>query len=303
MKSKHRHELETNWLATKLGEFIEDVRPYSSTIFGAVVVAIVAFVALSYFTGATSARQSEAWSSYNEAVEGVIPNLEELRLAAEQHAGSEMQRWADMTWADGHVWMAARDYLFNHATATENLNRAAGTYRKLLEDATDAQIESRAHFGLGRVYEMRGELDKAREEYLSVRGGFQELAEVRAKALEETKTKEAYDWLVSAQASRQQTPTGPGTPGQRPDFSVGGIDFPSTTGGDDAGATDGGAATVDDLFSGFDLPDEPDDRYEAEGGSGDIGGATDEAPAASDETESNTGSAGDSSATSESKEP
>jgi predicted negative regulator of RcsB-dependent stress response len=256
MKSKHRHELETNWLAKRLAAWIDTLRPYTSTVFGAVVVVAVGLFAISYFSGSSSAQQSEAWSSYNQAIEGWIPDLDQLRQSAEAHAGTTMQQWADMTWADGHVWMAARDYVPNRAAAMEALNRATGTYRNLLEVSDDERLKSRAHFGLGRVYELRGELDKAGEEYLAVRGGFEQLAKLRAEELAEPDTKQVYDWLATAQASRRATPSGPGTPGQRPDFSAGGLDIPSQR---EDGADDS-AASVENLFRGFDVPAVPEDR-------------------------------------------
>jgi predicted negative regulator of RcsB-dependent stress response len=281
MKSEHRHDLETNLLAKKLATWIEALRPYGSAAFGTALVIAIGVIGFSYFSGSSSARQGQAWSSYNQAIEGWIPDLEKLRLSAEEHAGTTMQRWADMTWADGHVWMAARDYIHNRAAALEALNRASGTYRNLIEESNDERLQSRAHFGLARVYELRGELDKAKEEYLAVRGGFEQLAKSRAEALDDPETKDASAWLATAQAPRRSTPTGPGTPGQRPDFSVGGLDIPSQG---DAGAEDA-PASVDDLFRGFELPDVPEDRYEADGESANAAESDAEQPATDAATE------------------
>ena len=261
MKSQHRHELETNWLAKRLAEWIERLRPYGSTVLGTLVVIAAVLIGFSYYSGSSSGRQSEAWASYNQAIEGWIPDIEKLRQSAEEHAGTTMQRWADMTWADGHVWMAARDYVRNRAAAMEALNRASGTYRNLIEESGDERLRSRAHFGLARGYELRGELDKAREEYLQVSGGFEQLAKARLEELAEPKTKETYDWLATAQAPRRTTPAGPGTPGERPDFSAGGLDIP----GQPAEGASDAPASVDDLFRGFELPEVPDDRYDADG--------------------------------------
>jgi predicted negative regulator of RcsB-dependent stress response len=249
MKSQHRHELETNWLAKRLAKWIDEIRPYSSTIVGVLIVAAILLFGFSYFAGSTASRQSEAWSAYHQAVEGFYPNLDELRQSAEEHAGTAMQQWADVTWADGQVLTAAQYYLVNRSTANEALSRAAGTYRNLLEDTDDERIKGRAQFGLGRVYELRNELDKAREEYYAVRGGFEELAKLRAEQLADPQTVDSYAWLATAQAPLRTTPAGPGTPGQRPDFSAGGLDIPSSG----EATTDG--ETGEDLFQGFELPD------------------------------------------------
>ena len=57
MKSEHRHELETNALAKRLGVVVEKLRPYAPAVLGIVGVAIVGMIALSYINGASAARQ------------------------------------------------------------------------------------------------------------------------------------------------------------------------------------------------------------------------------------------------------
>jgi hypothetical protein len=279
MKSEHRHELETNWLAHHLADFIDRVRPYGPTIFGVLIAAAVAMFGVSYFSTSSTARQSEAWNTYNEAVSGLIPNVLKLRESAAEYPDSPMQQWADITWADGQVWMAARAYIQNRAAAMEALNLAEGAYTSLLAESDDQRLANRAHFGMGRVYELRNDLEKAREEYGKVEGDFKPLAELRAEDLAKPKVKETYDWLATAEAPRRALPTGPGTPGQRPDFSAGDLEIPTADQTPDAGA---GAADVD-LFKGLGMPDLPaqsEDRYNTETApsdntSGDAGSATD----------------------------
>jgi hypothetical protein len=248
MKSEHRHELETNWLAHRVALWLEEVRPYYSLIAGCLLAAAALFFGYSYFSGETATRQSAAWNSYNAAVQGPLPNLETLRESAEEYPDSPMQQWADITWADGQVWMASRAYIQSRPAAMDALNRAASTYQSLLQVSTDERLKDRAHFGLGRAYELQNELDKAREEYGAVKGGFARLAEQRAKQLEEPEVKEAYAWLATAQAPRRALPTGAGTPGQRPDFSPGELEIPA---GGTTTPEPGAAMTVDDLFQGI----------------------------------------------------
>ncbi len=177
-----------------------------------------------------------------------------------------MQQLADVTWADGQVWMASRYFIQNRAAANEALSRAESTYQGLLQESEDERLQGRVHFGLGRVYELRSELDKAREEYLAVKGGFEVLAQQRAKELDEPDTKEAYAWLATAVAPRRTAPVGPGTPGQRPGFAPGELDLPA------AGATtdeSGANISVDELFEGIGETGDKDDpnvtdRYESD---------------------------------------
>src|SRR5690606_32120570 len=132
----------------------------------------------------SEARQAEAWRSYNDAVAGAMPNLEALRKSAGEYPDSPMQEFADVTWADGQVWLASRYYIQNRTAADEAANRAIGAYRSLLAVTDNNRIQSRAHFGLGRIYELQNDLDKAREEYGKVEGGFKVLAEQRIEQLE-----------------------------------------------------------------------------------------------------------------------
>lgn len=248
MKSQHRHELETNWLAKRVGDWLDQIRPYNSLIAGVALAAAALFFGFSYFSGASASRQSEAWNSYNQAVGGLMPNLETLRQSAEEYPDSPMQQWADVTWADGQAWNASFTYFQNRAAAMDMLNLATSTYQGLLQETDDEQLKSRAHFGLGRVYELRNELDKAREEYRAVKGGFAELAEERIKELDEASSKDTYAWLATAQAPRRTAPRGPGTPGQRPDFAPGELEMPA------AGSTpaeSAAAVSVDNLFKGI----------------------------------------------------
>ena len=248
MKSQHRHELETNWLAHHTAIWIERVQPYSSLIVGGLLVIVILMLAYSYFGSESSARQSAAWNSYNEAVEGLLPNLDQLHQSAGEYPDSPMQQFADITWADGQVAIASQSFLQNRAVATEALNRASSTYQGLLRESDDERIKDRAHFGLGRVYELQNDLEKAREEYLSVKGGFAVLAEQRAKQLESQDAKDAYSWLATAESPRRAAPAGPGTPGQRPGFSPGEIELPSAS---STNNETGPSVSIDDLFKGI----------------------------------------------------
>jgi hypothetical protein len=264
MKSEHRHELETNALAKRLGVLVEKLRPYAPAVLGIVGVVLVGMVALTYINGASAARQGETWNAYNQAVEGLIPNLDRLKQAAEENAGTPAQLWANAAWADGQLWMACRAYVQNRPAAIEAANRARTVYESLLQSTTDEHLNNRAQFGLGRVYELRNEPDKAREHYLAVRGGFEDVAKARAEIITDEKSKDIYEWLASAQAPRRAAPTGAGTPGQRPDFSAGDLEMPNPDKGMPAEST---PATGEELLKSF-LPDEgkdTKDRYPSGG--------------------------------------
>lgn len=248
MKSEHRHELETNWLAHHAAIWIEKIQPYNSLIVGGVITILILMFAYSYFGGESSARQAAAWNSFNEAVEGGAPNIDRLREAAEEFPDSPMQQLADITWADGQLYLASRYYLANRAVSNEALNRAMATYQGLLRESRDERLEGRAHFGLARLYELQGDLDKARQEYKLVAGGFAAVAEERLKELDKADMKETYAWLATAEGPRRTSPIGPGVPGQQPQFTPGEIELPAAkTPAEDTSTP----ISVDDLFEGI----------------------------------------------------
>jgi hypothetical protein len=274
MKSQERHRLETNVMAEHLTVWIDKLRPYATSIAGIALTVFIAMFAWSYLTGSSAAWQSQAWDQYNQAIGEPIPNLELLRQSAEEHPGTKMQEMADVAWADGQVWMAARDFLYNHAGAMEALNRASSEYQSILQSSSDSNLINRAHLGLARIYEMQGDAEKAREQYAKITGGYADLAKARAESLSTDRAADAIKWLQTAQVPRPVMPTGPGTPGRSPAFSAGDVPLPggAAPSGEAQKGGVGENASLDALLQGLDLDSPPGtatDRYEA----------TDEAPA------------------------
>jgi tetratricopeptide (TPR) repeat protein len=230
MKSAHRHELETNVLAQKLELYIERWKPYGSWIMGALIAVILAILIASYLAGTSSARRSEAWDAFNQAVTSTPPRIDDLHRAASENPGTPMQQMADITWADSQVFVAARGYLANRAKSLEMLGKAESTYESVLRSTSDADLKERAHLGLARIYEMQNKLDKAKEEYGKVTGAFAAYAKVQAERLAKPETEEAYAWLATAQLPLPKAPAGPGIPGQRPEFSPGEMNLPAASG-------------------------------------------------------------------------
>jgi tetratricopeptide (TPR) repeat protein len=232
MKSAHRHELETNVLAHRLEVYIDRYKPYASRIVG-VLIAIVAVIFIaSYFAGSSSARKSEAWDTFNRTVTstsfGMPPSLDDLHRTAQEYPGTPMQQIADVTWADAQVYIASRTYLANRPKALETLNAAMSAYEGVLQSEKDDRLIGRARLGLARIYEMQNKLDKAREEYGKVTGAYAKYAQAQAERLGKPDVQETYAWLATAQIPLPKSPAGPGTPGQRPEFSPGEMNLPTT---------------------------------------------------------------------------
>ncbi len=264
MKSEHRHDLETNWLAKRLKVVIEQSQPYASTVAGVAAAVVLALLAWTYFAGSSSARHSDAWNSFNQAVIERQPDVERLRELAEEHPGTTMQQLSDVTWADSQVWLAARNYLFDRTGAVEALEKASSRYQSVLGTSNDERLLNRAQLGMARIYEIRGELDKAREEYLKVKGGNEAYAKAQAERLATPESKETYAWLAKAQPARPRPTATQGVPGKEPDFSASDLALPGETGGVPAG-TPADGESLEKLLEGLQLDfgavDEKNDPY------------------------------------------
>ena len=270
MKSAHRHQLETNDLAHRLELYVERYRPYAATIVG-VIVAVIALVVLwSYVVGSSAARRSETWDTYNRAISASpAPNVEELHRTAQEYPGTQMQEMADVTWADSQVFVASRNYLANRQAALDTLAKAMSTYQSVIQTSKDDRLTGRARLGLARIYEMQNQLEKAREQYNQVTGPFAEYAKKQAEQLQKPATQETYAWLATAQVPKATVPMGPGTPGQKPEFSAGEMALPGAGGAEAGTANDAknSAAAIDELLKS--LKDdaktlETPDRYKNE---------------------------------------
>ena len=283
MKAKHRHELETNELAKRLADVIEKSRPYGPTILGVLVAIVVGVMLLSYLSTASSQEQADAWSQYFAAMQTPSVDFDQsmqiLKLSAEEHPNTPMQQWADITWADGQLFFASRVFLQNRDAATEALSRAANAYQSLVKSATEKKIVDRANFGLGCIYEMQDDLDRAKEHYALVGGGFADLAKDRLEKLDDKVTREqlaqSMAWLSKAELPQRPMPSGPGQPGAQPNFSAGDLQMPAAgASGSEAGSpaasgggdvSSGSNATLDDIFNRFNAATETDkaNRYDA----------------------------------------
>jgi tetratricopeptide (TPR) repeat protein len=176
---------------------------------------------------------------------------------------------ADTTWADGQLFAASRQYIQNRNAAKEALNKAAGAYQSVIQSTDNARLKGRARLGLARVYEMQGDLEKARAMYQQVTGPYAEFAKAQAERLAKPEAKETYDWLASAQPPAPPPAMGPGTPGKKPEFSPNDITLPGATGAENptSGESKGSTPSFDELLKstqGETKQGETGDRYKTE---------------------------------------
>ncbi len=222
MKSEHRHDLQTNYLSAGLARWIDKVKPFTGQIITGMVLLAILYAGLSFWDAQTAQQERAAWDAYAYATDTRDPELEKLQRIAsnEEFAGTKMQEWAYVSWADRQVLNAMGSYLYEREKTQDRLRNVTGVYEGLASSASDPQVLNRARFGLGRVYELENKLDEARQQYLLVRGDLQPLASERAKQLESDKVREACSWLATAELPKRDLTGGQGATGTRPGFDA-----------------------------------------------------------------------------------
>jgi hypothetical protein len=125
--------------------------------------------------------------------------------------------------------LAAQAYLRDRAAASSRLQGVIGIYDGLTTSARDERIRDRAHFGLGRVYELQNKLEQARQQYGLVTGDLVGLASERAEQLASEEVQQACAWLATAELPPRDRTGGQGASGTRPDFQA---DLPTAEDGE-----------------------------------------------------------------------
>ncbi|MEM6331114.1 MAG: hypothetical protein AAF790_12785, partial [Planctomycetota bacterium] len=158
----------------------------------------------SHYRSSASQIEEIGWQQYSTARNNGVDSrtLLALEQVSLNHTGSAAAAWADVTWADGKLWLASRQYLMDRAAADASIAEAEQRYKQLAADpAADGVVRNRAKFGLARLNDLRGDLDAAAKLYGEVGGAFAEIAAERAEQLAEESVQIDAEWLASAQAT------------------------------------------------------------------------------------------------------
>ena len=287
MDSQHRHDLQENWLAHRLELFIEAAKPHLPMIIFGVVAVVVAIGGINWLRSSSESSSNLSWDSYAFAMGGATPSLPLLKRVSEDYAGAPAAEWADITLADGRLFVATQSYFANRDSANSALEEAKETFEQL-RGASAATIRNRAVFGLARVAELEGDLAAAQELYGQVTGAFKTIAEQRLEDLNKQRVSADYAWLATAKPQPTRSSAGSGLPGLLPDFSVDQIETPSA--GGTAVPVPSGKESIDDILNSIDA--EQQAAAEAAAAAADLQPAGEEQPAAEGTTAEGSGAEG-----------
>ncbi|MCU0963143.1 MAG: tetratricopeptide repeat protein [Pirellulaceae bacterium] len=206
MKSKRRHELQTNELADRLGHWIEHVRPYTTVLLAAVLGVVLILAGWYYVTAGRARALADGWRSFMSAGANPQANLvEELSRVADQYEDSPAGLWAALTAADLEGARGVSSLFSDRAGAETSLSQAKSRYQDVLANpraAEDPMLLQRARFGLAQVCEAQSELEEAVKQYSLVSTAaagttLGAVAQARAKRLEDTEAKKWYNWFAN----------------------------------------------------------------------------------------------------------
>jgi hypothetical protein len=290
MKSKRRHELQTNDLADRLGHVIERIRPYTTMIM-LVFVGIVVILAAGYYLAKRQAdKQGLAWRYFMAA--GTDPQRdvsEQLSEVADDFEGTAAALWASQTAGDLELARGIRMLFTDRALADTSLTQARNYFRDVIDnsDVTNyPMLLRRARFGLAQTHEALGELDKAKESYALVSEGSADdaiatVAKERIARLEKRNVDEFYAWFADQKPVPPAATGGSGTGSPLGDL----LDSPGAGLGDlpdgpgDFMSTDFGSSTDDPPGGDTTGPVTDDGSDSKEGTSGPPAGESTESPA------------------------
>ncbi|MCA9200511.1 MAG: hypothetical protein KDA87_23390, partial [Planctomycetales bacterium] len=201
MKTEHRHELQTNELADKLGGVIQQVKPYANLIVGVAVILAGIVVVTQLWASRNKEKQERAWSSYFMAQESP-GGAESLKEVASSFAGTPASEWALQAAADRHLREGYSQLFEDRGAAAEELKAAKETYEQLLNTTSRPTLKMRAQYGLAQTEESLGSLDNALNQYKSIADAWPDsvvgkAAQEQVNRLSDPRAKDFYSWFAT----------------------------------------------------------------------------------------------------------
>ena len=140
MKSERRHELEQNELADRLAHTIETIKPYQNAILGAVLLAVVCSVTVTWWLQKSATANETGWNEIYDILGEEPLQTAKLDTAIKEFAGTDLAHFAAISAGD-RLLIQACDNLFESKSAAEGqLNSAAEYYRQVLDGSRSPDL-------------------------------------------------------------------------------------------------------------------------------------------------------------------
>lgn len=205
MKSKRRHELQTNELADRIGHAIQVIRPYTTMILTATTAVAIVVCGWYVWNAWQERQQGEAWQAmFNASTDPQADLATEFTRVASQYADTSAGLWATQTAADMHLAQGVRLLFSDRALADTSLTMARDRYLEVVQNEKTAaypMLLERARFGLAQTLETMNELDQAKKYYSLVTEAnsdsvLGQLAKTRLERLGKPEVAKWYHWFA-----------------------------------------------------------------------------------------------------------
>lgn len=201
MKTERRHELQTNWLADRVGEFLVAVRPYQKALVGVLLAGLVVWGAMLIMAHRSEAEEARSWNTLWDGLNGSREDLDSL---ADSNSKRPTSEWAQLILADNELASGVSLWFDEKAAARNSLNSALGRYQTVFTKSTDPLVREHALYGIGRTEESLCKVEDAEKAYEQLRqefpdGPYSLRAKQRLDSLSRESTKTRYDWFASVE--------------------------------------------------------------------------------------------------------
>jgi hypothetical protein len=204
MKAERRHELQHNELADWLGGVIDQAKPHAGVIVGVIAAAVLALVAVAFFSQNRGTRGGPAWDAYfrGSEIETFEQRVKELNRVAEDHPRSPAGVWAQLTVGDSRLLEGTNKSYKDRAAGEEEISKAIDNYNDVekaasgLPKAQSEELRRRAMWGLAQAHEALSQPDEAIEMYEKLAKQWPESAFGKAAAARAKKLSSMQEWFT-----------------------------------------------------------------------------------------------------------
>lgn len=271
MDSQHRHELKENDLMEFLRNFKEWFNKYGTQVLLVILIAVLAYVGVNWFTGREMRQRQAAWAEYAASAtpEGLAQLGDRYSRSRPGVAAMSLLDAADLLRREAVLGIGpdaqnptASGELTDDQRRT--LEQAANYYQRVIDmPGTHLLYQLNAHMGLAATQVSLGDREAAREHYraaMQASGPYQQiraLAQMQMSRLDQLPARVAF----AVKPPDAETPEGPDSP-MLPDTPEGDpeirVPFAPEDGEDTTDGDEGDAADAMEAPDAADAPDEGD---------------------------------------------